>query len=115
MPSPAPPARHFRTRAALRAWYERHHATTTELWVAYYKKGVDAVGVGYAEAVEEAICFGWIDGRLTSIDARSYANRYTPRRPGSHWTEGNLSLYRRLRRAGRVRAAGRLAFAQRAR
>ncbi|HZY92977.1 MAG TPA: hypothetical protein VFG07_09455 [Thermoplasmata archaeon] len=101
-----PQARFFRTRASLRAWFVAHHATAPELWIGYYKRGVNRKSVNYLEAVEEAMCFGWVDGLLRSLDHESYANRYTPRRPGSHWTDANVKKARALIADGRMRPAG---------
>lgn len=101
-PASRPAARFFRTRAALRGWFERHHSSASEIWIGYYKRGTGRVGLTYPEVVEEALCFGWIDGQVRSLDDRSYANRYTPRRPGSQWSEENLRKFEQLRLAGRV-------------
>jgi uncharacterized protein YdeI (YjbR/CyaY-like superfamily) len=96
----------FRRREELRAWFEKNHSREKELWIGYYKKGVPKSAVTYAEAVEEALCFGWIDGQVRSIDESSYANRYSPRRPRSRWTQTNLQKAEELARSGRMRPAG---------
>jgi uncharacterized protein YdeI (YjbR/CyaY-like superfamily) len=101
-----PNARFFADRRALREWFVQNHATASELWIGYYKKGVDARAVTYAEAVEEALCFGWIDGQIRSLDARRYTNRYTPRKPRSRWSAVNLRKVEELRKAGRMHPAG---------
>jgi uncharacterized protein YdeI (YjbR/CyaY-like superfamily) len=106
-------ARFFSTPEQLREWFERNHRTATELWIAYYKKGSSRRGVSYDEAVEEALCFGWIDGQVRSLDAVSYANRYTPRRPGSAWSTANIVRVKQLFAAGRMRPAGARALPQR--
>ncbi len=103
--------RFFTDRAQLRAWFERHHASASEIWIGYYKQGVSRAGVRYAEALDEALCFGWIDGQVRSLDGESYANRYTPRRPGSNWSAPNVQRARELARAGRMHEAGLRAFA----
>jgi uncharacterized protein YdeI (YjbR/CyaY-like superfamily) len=103
-------ARFFRDRSELRSWLERHHATETELWIAYYKRGVDARAVTYLEAVEEALCFGWIDGQVRSLGERAYANRYTPRKPGSRWSRVNVRKAKQLLEGGRMHPAGAAAF-----
>lgn len=100
----------FASRESLRDWFERHHARASELWVGYYKRGSGRTAVTYLEAVEEALCFGWIDGRLRSLDGDSYAHRYTPRGPKSRWSATNVARARALERAGRMRPAGRAAF-----
>ena len=79
----------FPNAAAFRRWLERHHASATELWVGFYKKASGRPSLTYAESVDEALCFGWIDGVRKSIDAESYVNRFTPRRPGSVWSDIN--------------------------
>ncbi|MGP8077848.1 MAG: YdeI/OmpD-associated family protein [Thermoplasmata archaeon] len=100
----------FPQRERLRAWFEENHATAKELWIGYFKQGSGKGGVTYAEAVEEALCFGWIDGQVRSLDEESYANRYTPRRPGSRWSRTNVTKAKELERAGRLRPAGLRAF-----
>jgi len=104
------PARFFRTPADLRAWFEAHHADAGELWVGFYKAHVGKKGVQYPDAVREALCFGWIDTTVRRIDDDRYANRFTPRRPGSNWTDSNRQLFRELEAAGRVHPSGRTAF-----
>jgi len=113
--SPTPPAAFFRTRRDLRRWFELHHASARELWIGYPKAGRGASGVTYAEAVEEALCFGWIDGQVRSLGPDRYANRYSPRRPGSRWSRVNVAKAEALLRAGRMQPAGTLAFSQRER
>jgi uncharacterized protein YdeI (YjbR/CyaY-like superfamily) len=107
-----PKVRFFRDQRALRQWFLEHHAVEREVWIGYYKRGVAGAGVTYAEAVEEALCFGWIDGQVRSLDERRYANRYTPRRPGSRWSAVNLRKIQELSAAGRVRPAGAEALAR---
>lgn len=105
--------RHFATAAGFRAWLERHHARATELSVAFYKKSSGRPGMTYQEAVEEALCFGWIDGIIRRIDEHSYCHRFTPRRPGSHWSLVNIRHVARLKADGRMHAAGLAAYAAR--
>lgn len=105
--------RFFQSRGQLRAWFSRHHGSATELWIGYFKRGVDRAGVSYEDAVEEALCVGWVDGQVRSLDALRYANRYTPRRPGSRWSRTNVRKVRVLRREGRMRPTGLAAFAAR--
>lgn len=93
------------TRAQWRRWLERHHAKKTEIWlVAGLREKGD--GLSYLDAVEEALCFGWIDGLAKSFDAGRRAQRFTPRRPKSNWTELNKERARRLIREGRMTPAG---------
>ena len=111
MTPPAPvPARFFSTARELRAWFESHHATTTELWVGFYKAHTGRGGVVYAEAVDEALCFGWIDTTVRRIDEDRYANRFTPRRPDSAWSDVNRARFAELEKQGRMTEAGRRAF-----
>ncbi|HEY8430056.1 MAG TPA: YdeI/OmpD-associated family protein [Sandaracinaceae bacterium] len=100
----------FRSAAELRAWLEANHATATELWIGYYKKGTTKKGITYAEAVDEALCFGWIDGQARSIDAERYQQRFTPRRKNSNWSKINVAKAERLIAEGRMRPAGLAAF-----
>jgi uncharacterized protein YdeI (YjbR/CyaY-like superfamily) len=100
----------FRTSAAFRRWLERHHASATELWVGFYKKGSGRPSMTYAESVDEALCFGWIDGVRKSVDADRYVNRFTPRRPGSVWSVINTRRARALIAEGRMHPAGVAAF-----
>jgi len=109
------PARFFGSVSELRAWFEAHHADRSELWVGFYKAHTGRGGVVYPEAVDEALCFGWIDTTVRRIDEDRYANRFVPRRPGSQWSEGNRRRYLELNREGKVDEAGRRAFARRPR
>ncbi|MGH2428213.1 MAG: YdeI/OmpD-associated family protein [Candidatus Limnocylindria bacterium] len=109
----APKATLFATAADFRRWLEANHDTATELWVGYYKKGVGKTSMIYREAVEEALCFGWIDGQARSLDSERYANRYTPRRPTSNWSAINIAKVAELTAAGRMHPAGMRAFEQR--
>src|SRR5215213_2418132 len=74
------PPTFFRTPAAFRRWLKNNHAKETELWIGYHKKASGKGGMGYKEALDEALCFGWIDGVVRSIDAESYMQRFTPRK-----------------------------------
>lgn len=100
----------FSTAADFRAWLEAHHVTATELWVGYYKKGVPKTSITYPEAVEEALCFGWIDGLARRIDDEVSALRFTPRRKTSNWSETNVGKMERLIASGRAHPAGIAAF-----
>lgn len=102
MPSPT----FFKTPAAFRAWLHKHHASRTELILGYYKKGAARKGITYAEAVDAALCYGWIDGVVNSIDADSYMQRFTPRKPKSYWSAVNLKKVERLQQAGLMHQAG---------
>jgi uncharacterized protein YdeI (YjbR/CyaY-like superfamily) len=97
--------RFFRTSAELRAWFEKNHAKAPEIYVAFNKKGTGKGGVDYAQALDEALCFGWIDGVRQGGEA-SWSIRFTPRRKGSYWSAVNLRHAERLIAAGRMTAAG---------
>jgi len=94
-------------RAAWRAWLEAHHAMATVVWLLLHKKHVDESSVTYDEAVEEALCWGWIDGLTNRWDERSYAVRFTPRKPGSVWSESNIARVEKMIAEGRMTPAGR--------
>ena len=111
MATPAP--RGFRTPAAFRAWLERHHRTTPELVVRLYKLEFAGRGLTYGQALDEALCFGWIDGVRRSLDAESFSVRFTPRKPRSIWSRVNVAHVERLRAAGRMTEAGLAAYAAR--
>ena len=105
--------RFFRTSSEFRAWLENHHATTAELWVGFYKKASGKGGIGYLEAVDAALCYGWIDGIKKRVDEVSYTHRFTPRRRGSIWSAINMRRVGELRSRGLMAAAGLKAFARR--
>ena len=100
----------FETPEDLREWLDWHHETATELWVGMYKKASGRPSVTWPEVVDEALCFGWIDGVRKRIDDVSYANRLTPRKPTSNWSAVNVKRFGQLKRQGRVRPAGQRAF-----
>jgi uncharacterized protein YdeI (YjbR/CyaY-like superfamily) len=103
----------FETAADFRAWLEEHHASADELWLGYYKKGSGKPSITYSEAVDQALCFGWIDGKAQSIDASSYRQRYTPRRTNSIWSNVNVAKVEALQAQGLMHASGLRAFADR--
>ena len=90
-----------------RKWLIKNHKAKKEIWLIQYKKATKKPSINYVEAVEEAICFGWIDGLEKSMDAERYALRVSPRRPESHWTNTNKDRARRMIAEGRMTAAGR--------
>jgi uncharacterized protein YdeI (YjbR/CyaY-like superfamily) len=98
--------RSFRHRDGWRDWLSTHHDTEDELWVVFYKKDSGVLGMSYDEAVEEALCFGWIDGILKKIDDERYANRFTPRRCGSIWSETNKQRVAKMIEQKRMTAIG---------
>jgi len=101
------PLLHVTTRSAWRAWLAAHHATAKEAWLVFAKAHTGKPGIPYAAAVEEALCFGWIDSIIRCIDDETYARKFTPRRHGSVWSAINKQRVRRLIAAGRMTAAGR--------
>lgn len=103
----------FETPAAFRAWLDAHAATAPELLVGFRKKGSGRLSITWPESVEEALCHGWIDGVRRSLGDDGYTIRFTPRRPGSHWSRVNVDLVARLEAEGRMTDAGRAAFAAR--
>jgi len=103
----------FPTAADFRAWLEANHDTASELLVGYYKKGVPRTSMTYAESVDEALCFGWIDGLTRRIDDEVYTIRFTPRRKTSNWSAINIAKIAELTAAGRMHAAGLRAFEER--
>jgi uncharacterized protein YdeI (YjbR/CyaY-like superfamily) len=93
-------------RAAWRVWLEKHHNSATVVWLLLHKKHVDEPSVTYDEAVEEALCWGWIDGLTNRWDERSYAVRFTPRKPGSVWSESNVARVQKMIAEGLMTPAG---------
>ena len=111
MPDRSPPdATIFPDAGRFREWLDANHDTARELWIGYYKRGVTKAAMTYAEAVDEALCFGWIDGQVRRIDAEVVANRWTPRRPTSSWSAINIAKVAALTAAGRMHPAGLRAF-----
>jgi len=102
--------RFFATPDEWRAWLEEHHATEDELLVGFHKRGSGRPSLTWPESVDEALCFGWIDGVRRRIDDDSYSIRFTPRRPRSRWSRVNVARVAELTREGRMRPAGRAAF-----
>ncbi len=93
-------------RAAWREWLAAHHGSAAQVWLLLHKKHVGEPSVTYDEAVEEALCWGWIDGLVNRWDERSYAVRFTPRKPGSVWSESNVARVERMIAEGRMAPAG---------
>ncbi len=102
----------FTDGAAFRAWLEEHHDTQTEVWVGMYKAATGLPSIRWAEAVREALCFGWIDGQSKRIDGESHKQRFTPRK-SRRWSAVNVRLIAELEAEGLLRDAGRRAFANR--
>ena len=105
-PKPTP----FASAAAFRAWLEAHHDDTRELVLRLFKKHASARGLTYREALDEALCYGWIDGVIRALDEDSFAQRFTPRRRGSRWSAVNVKRAKELIAERRMRPAGLAAF-----
>jgi uncharacterized protein YdeI (YjbR/CyaY-like superfamily) len=103
----------FAKPAAFRTWLEKHHETKREQWVGFHRKASGRPSVTWREAVDEALCFGWIDGLRKTIDAESYKIRFTPRRVTSNWSAVNIGQMKELMRDRRVHPAGKKAFHKR--
>jgi uncharacterized protein YdeI (YjbR/CyaY-like superfamily) len=103
----------FATPQEFHAWLEEHHTTATELWMGLYKKGSGRPSITWPEAVDEALCFGWVDSIRRRIDDESFMNRFTPRKPTSNWSAVNISRVQELTKQRRMRAAGLKAFRER--
>jgi uncharacterized protein YdeI (YjbR/CyaY-like superfamily) len=103
----------FPTPADFRAWLEQHHDSESELLVGYYRKGSGKPSITWPESVDEALCFGWIDGIRRRIDDESYSIRFTPRKPSSTWSSVNIGRVAELTKEGRMRPAGLAAFERR--
>jgi len=105
--------RFFSTPAAFRAWLQAHHQTEKELLVGFHKKGSGKPSMSWPESVDEALCFGWIDGVRRSLGDDAYTIRFSPRRPGSIWSANNVKKVAQQKKLGNMSAAGLRAFAAR--
>ena len=99
----------FATPAAWRAWLAANHATACALSVGFWKVGSDRASITWPQSVDEALCFGWIDGVRHRVDEAAYRIRFTPRKPGGIWSQVNLRRFADLRAQGRIAPAGQLA------
>jgi uncharacterized protein YdeI (YjbR/CyaY-like superfamily) len=95
------------------AWLDEHHETESEVYVGYFKQHTGKRAMTWSQAVDQALCFGWIDGKVNTIDGDSYMQRFTPRKPGSNWSKINVEKVARLQEAGLMRPAGIAAFEKR--
>lgn len=103
----------FSSPEAFYAWLEEHHQTEAEVYVGYWKKHTGKPSLTWSQAVDQALCFGWIDGRLNRIDDESHMQRFTPRKPDSNWSNINIEKVRKLTEAGLMRPAGMAAYERR--
>lgn len=105
--------RTFASAGAFRKWLEANHEKEAEILIRCRKTQAQGKGITYREALDEALCFGWIDGVRRAVDKESFSTRFTPRRSKSKWSVVNIKRVRELKAAGRMRSAGRAAFAAR--
>jgi uncharacterized protein YdeI (YjbR/CyaY-like superfamily) len=103
----------FKSSGAFRTWLEKHHGATSELWLGFYKKASGKKGLTYPEAVDGALCFGWIDGVKKRVDEDSYTHRFSPRRAGSIWSAINTRRAKELVALGLMTPPGLEVFARR--
>jgi uncharacterized protein YdeI (YjbR/CyaY-like superfamily) len=103
----------FSSPDELRDWFEENHEKQTELWVGFFRKATGKQTMTWSEAVDQALCFGWIDGIRKGIDEESYMNRFTPRKPRSNWSAVNVAKVEALIKQGSMRPAGLAAFEKR--
>jgi uncharacterized protein YdeI (YjbR/CyaY-like superfamily) len=95
-----------RTLVRWRQWLADHHASESEVWLVFHKLHTGKASVEYLDALDEALCYGWIDSLVKRIDDDQYARKFTPRKPGSKWSAINRKRYADLEKAGRVKPAG---------
>jgi uncharacterized protein YdeI (YjbR/CyaY-like superfamily) len=110
---PDPPLQFFATAAAFRRWLAAHHQSATEVYVGFHKVKTGRPSLSWSESVDQALCFGWIDGVRKSLGEDAYYIRFTPRKPGSIWSSVNIAKMEALTRQGLVAPAGHAAFAHR--
>jgi uncharacterized protein YdeI (YjbR/CyaY-like superfamily) len=103
----------FKSSNELHKWFQKNYSKVSEVWIGFYKISSGKKTVSYKEAVDEALCFGWIDGIRKGIDEESYVNRFTPRRKNSIWSNVNTKRINELIKEGRVEPAGMAAFKDR--
>jgi uncharacterized protein YdeI (YjbR/CyaY-like superfamily) len=104
---------YFATPAEFRSWLEKHHETSTELWVGFHKRASGRPSITWPEAVDQALCFGWIDGVRKTVDESSYTNRFTPRKARGTWSAINIKRAKELIEMGVMSPAGLRAFQRR--
>ena len=111
MSPPLPPKiRYFGSAAEFRKWLEANHDKAAELWLGVYRKSANKKGMTYQEALDEALCFGWIDGVRKSVDDESFTQRFSPRKRTSTWSHVNVNRVQELIRLGRMAVPGLAAF-----
>jgi len=102
--------RYFKSQSEFRKWLETNHATETELMLGFYKKGSGKASITYPEALDEALCFGWIDGVRRRLNDDAYVQRFSPRKAKSIWSNVNVRHVERLKKLGRMTPAGLKAY-----
>jgi uncharacterized protein YdeI (YjbR/CyaY-like superfamily) len=105
--------KYFKTSSELRKWYKANHKNNSELWVGFYKKDSGKQSVTYPEALDETLCFGWIDGIRKRVDDEIYLIRFTPRKPKSYWSVVNIKKANALIKSGKMQEAGLKEFEKR--
>jgi uncharacterized protein YdeI (YjbR/CyaY-like superfamily) len=100
------PVKEFKTQAAWGKWLAKNHDKSPGVWMRFYKKASGVKSMNYAEALDEALCYGWIDGQTNKYDEVSWVQRFTPRRAKSIWSKRNVGYVARLTEAGKMRPAG---------
>ncbi|SEW52933.1 YdeI/OmpD-associated family protein [Chitinophaga arvensicola] len=96
----------FETQQEWEKWLAKNHSQPDGVWLRMYKKETNIPSINYAQALEEALCYGWIDGMAKSVDAQSFIQKFTPRRPKSNWSERNTKHIERLTAAGKMKPSG---------
>ena len=104
---------YFKSSSEFRNWLEKNHSKKQELWVGFYKINTNLKSISYKEAVDQALCFGWIDGIKKKVDELSYTNRFTPRKSRSNWSNTNIKRVGELLKLGLMHPAGIKVFNQR--
>lgn len=105
--------KYFKTPSELRKWFRANHKKSMELWLGFYKKNSGKLSVTYPEALDEALCFRWIDGIRKKIDDERYTNRFTPRKPRSYWSAVNIKKAKALIQSGKMEKPGLIEFEKR--
>jgi uncharacterized protein YdeI (YjbR/CyaY-like superfamily) len=113
LPNPSQKPVFFRSAAQFRRWLDKHHGSAAEVWVGLYKKASGKGGISYPEAVDQALCYGWIDGVRKRVDDDSYMQRFSPRRAASIWSAVNIKRVGELTRLGMMHASGAAVFKKR--
>jgi len=106
MPSPALKTLDVPSAAKWHTWLSKHHSTETEIWLIFHKRHTGKPSIAYEDAVDEALCYGWIDSLIKRLDDARYARKFTPRKPDSRWSTINRERYARLKAAGRLKQPG---------